>query len=326
MEMVKTANANGAEALSESSYIGPSALRRTQLSVKKWRQWKERIIELGLAFAALSSVAVTGSILLILIGESLPFFAEVPIKRFLTETQWTPLFENPQFGILPLLSGTFLTTLIAVLVAIPCGTIVAVFLSEYAPHRVREVLKPVLELLAAVPTVVYGYFALLFVTPFLRSIFPEMGGFNALSAGLVMGLMIIPYISSLSEDAMRAVPSDLREASSAVGATRLQTAWSVVVPSAFSGIMSAYILGISRALGETMVVAIAAGLQPNLTLDPTQPVATITAYIVQVSLGDLPHGSIGYRSIYVAGLTLLILTLIFNLIGFALKRRYREVY
>ncbi len=203
---------------------------------------------------------------------------------------------------------------------------IAIFLSEYAPNRLREVLKPILELLAAVPTVVYGYFALLFVSPLLQKIFPEMGAFNALSAGLVMGIMIVPYVSSLSEDAMRAVPAYLREASYAVGATRFQTSLKVVYPAAFSGVVSAYILAISRALGETMVVAIAAGLQPNLTLNPTQPVATITAFIVQVSLGDLPHGSIGYQSIYVAGLTLLVLTLTFNLIGFALRRRFREAY
>lgn len=303
-----------------------SALKQTQLNVRRSRIWKERFIEFGLFLAATSSVAVTLGILSILILESLPFFANVSLREFLTETEWSPLFDNPKFGILPLLGGTFLTTVIALSLAIPVGTIIAIFLSEYAPARVREMLKPILELLAAVPTVVYGYFALLFVTPILQKFFPEMPGFNALSAGLVMGVMIVPYISSLSEDAMRAVPAYLREASFAVGATRLQTSFRVVMPAAFSGVISAYILGISRALGETMVVAIAAGLQPNLTIHPTEPVATITAYIVQVSMGDLPHGSIGYQSIYVAGLTLLVLTLIFNLIGFALRRRFREVY
>jgi phosphate transport system permease protein len=303
-----------------------AAANKAKLTVKRWRVWKERVIETILFLAAASAIFVTIGILSILIFESIPFFAQVSIVEFLTEREWTPLFDNAKFGILPLLGGTFLTTLIAISVAIPVGTIIATFLSEYAPPRMRETLKPLLELLAAVPTVVYGYFALLFVTPILQKIFPEMGGFNALSAGLVMGLMIVPYVSSLSEDAMRAVPSYLREGSFAVGATRLQTSFSVVVPAAFSGIMSAYILGISRALGETMVVAIAAGLQPNLTADPTQPVATITAFIVQVSMGDLPHGSIGYQSIYVAGLTLLLLTLTFNLIGFALRRKFREVY
>jgi phosphate transport system permease protein len=198
--------------------------------------------------------------------------------------------------------------------------------SEYLPVRARESVKPILELLAAVPTVVYGYFALLFVTPLLRHFIPEISGFNVLSAGIVIGIMIIPYVSSLSEDAMRSVPSDLREASFAVGATRFQTGWSVVVPAALSGITSAFVLGISRAVGETMVVAIAAGMQPNLTLDPTQPAETITAFIVQVSLGDLPHGSIGYQSIYVAGLTLLVMTLTFNLVGLAIRRKFREVY
>jgi phosphate transport system permease protein len=303
-----------------------TALKQGRLHVRRSRIWKERIIEFGLFLASASSVLVTMGILSILILESLPFFSHVSIREFVTETEWSPLFDNPKFGILPLLGGTFLTTVIALFLAIPVGTIIAIFLSEYAPVGLREMLKPVLELLAAVPTVVYGYFALLFVTPILQKIFPEMPGFNALSAGLVMGVMIVPYISSLSEDAMRAVPAYLREASFAVGATRLQTAFRVVLPAAFSGVISAYILAISRALGETMVVAIAAGLQPNLTVNPTEPVATITAYIVQVSMGDLPHGSIGYQSIYVAGLTLLFLTLIFNLIGFALRRRFREVY
>ncbi|HMN68654.1 MAG TPA: phosphate ABC transporter permease subunit PstC [Bdellovibrionales bacterium] len=318
-------NLNEAEAMPLTA-TRSSVLQQTRLRVKRTRVWKERAIEAALFLAAASAVFVTLSILSILIVESIPFFTHVSVWDFLTGTKWTPLFENAQFGVLPLLSGTLLTTFIACSVAIPVGTVIATFLSEYAPSRVREILKPILEMLAAVPTVVYGYFALLFVTPLLQKIFPDMGGFNALSAGLVMGVMIVPYVTSLSEDAMRAVPGYLREASFAVGATRLQTSFSVVIPAAFSGVMSAYILGISRALGETMVVAIAAGLQPNLTANPTEPVATITAFIVQVSLGDLPHGSIGYQSIYVAGLTLLILTLIFNLIGFALRRRFREAY
>ncbi len=319
-------NVQKAEALETLSLNKLTTLQQTQLSVKRRRIWKERAIETVLFLAAASAVFVTIGILSILIFESIPFFKHVSIVEFLTSREWTPLFDNPQFGILPLLCGTFLTTVIALSVAIPVGTIIAAFLSEYAPPALREVLKPILELLAAVPTVVYGYFALLFVTPLLQKFFPEMGGFNALSAGLVMGVMIIPYISSLSEDAMRAVPNYLREGSFAVGATRLQTSFKVVVPAAFSGVMSAYILAISRALGETMVVAIAAGLQPNLTANPTEPVATITAFIVQVSMGDLPHGSIGYQSIYVAGLSLLALTLTFNLIGFGLRRRFRETY
>lgn len=319
-------NVQKAEALETLSLNKLTTLQQVRLSVRRSRIWKERAIESALFLAAASAVFVTIGILSILIFESIPFFKHVPIVDFLTQREWTPLFDNPQFGILPLLCGTFLTTVIALSVAIPVGTVIAVFLSEYAPPRFREILKPILELLAAVPTVVYGYFALLFVTPLLQKFFPEMGGFNALSAGLVMGVMIVPYISSLSEDAMRAVPNYLREGSFAVGATRLQTSFRVVLPAAFSGVMSAYILAISRALGETMVVAIAAGLQPNLTFNPTSPVATITAFIVQVSMGDLPHGSIGYQSIYVAGLSLLVLTLMFNLIGFGLRRKFREVY
>nr|WP_246845918.1 phosphate ABC transporter permease subunit PstC [Bdellovibrio sp. ZAP7] len=292
--------------------------------VRRMRRLKERLIEGALFLAAASSVFVTLGIVGILITESIPFFEHVSIWDFLTDREWTPLFENAHYGILPLLCGTFLTTIIALIIAIPLGTVAAAFLSEYVRPNVREVLKPVLELLAAVPTVVYGYFALLFVTPLLQKVFPSMGGFNVLSAGLVMGVMIIPYISSLSEDAMRAVPGHLREASFAVGASRMQTAFRVVIPAAFSGITSAYILGISRALGETMVVAIAAGMQPNLTLNPLEPSATITAFIVQVSLGDLPHGSIGYQSIYVAGLSLLCLTLCFNVIGLWLRKKFQE--
>jgi phosphate transport system permease protein len=319
-------NSHDAEAIKTLTLPKLTALQQTTLSVKRMRVLKERAIEFMLFLAAASSVVATLGIVVILVGESIPFFTHVSIKEFLTSREWTPLFDNPQFGILPLLCGTFLTTLIAISVAIPVGSIIAIYLSEYAPVRLREILKPVLELLAAVPTVVYGYFALLFVSPILQKFFPEMGGFNALSAGLVMGVMIVPYVSSLSEDAMRAVPAYLREASYAVGSTRLQTSVRVVYPAALSGVISAYILAISRALGETMVVAIAAGLQPNLTMNPTEPVATITAFIVQVSLGDLPHGSIGYQSIYVAGLTLLLLTLTFNLIGFAVRRRFRQAY
>ncbi|WP_413587628.1 phosphate ABC transporter permease subunit PstC [Bdellovibrio sp. HCB274] len=288
------------------------------------RRLKETLIEGVLFLAAASSVFVTMGIVGILVTESIPFFQHVSFWDFITDREWTPLFENAHYGILPLLCGTFLTTIIALLVAIPMGTVAAAFLSEYVRPNVREILKPILELLAAVPTVVYGYFALLFVTPLLQKVFPSMGGFNVLSAGLVMGVMIIPYISSLSEDAMRSVPGHLREASFAVGASRIQTAFRVVIPSAFSGISSAYILGISRALGETMVVAIAAGMQPNLTLNPLEPSATITAFIVQVSLGDLPHGSIGYQSIYVAGLSLLCLTLCFNIIGLWLRKKFQE--
>ncbi len=301
-----------------------SALTSADHPVRKIRKIKEAFIEAALFLAAASSVLVVLGIVTILVKESLPFFAHVSLTEFLTETEWSPLFDNPRFGILPLLSGTLVSTAIALCLAIPLGTIIASYMSEYANDKAREVLKPVLELLAAVPTVVYGYFALLFVTPLLDKYIIEVSGFNILSAGLVMGIMIIPYISSLSEDAMRMVPNHLREASYAMGSSRLQTVFRVVIPSSFSGITSAYILGISRALGETMVVAVAAGLQPQMATDPTQPAATITAFIVQVSLGDLPHGSIGYQSIYVAGLTLLVMTLSFNVFGLILRKKFQE--
>lgn len=290
------------------------------------RRSKEFLIETLLFLAAASSVLVTVGIVYTLVIESIPFFENVPFLDFATGTEWTPLFSDPKFGILPLIGGTLLVTLVALLIAIPVGTIVAIYLSEYASHRSKEILKPILELLAAIPTVVYGYFALLFVTPLLQRWMPELPGFNVLGAGIVIGMMIVPYVSSLAEDAMRAVPNYLREASYAVGATRFQTSTKVVLPAAFSGMTSAYILGVSRAFGETMVVAIAAGMQPNLTIDPREPAATVTAFIVQVSLGDLPHGSIGFQSIYVAGLSLLVLTFLFNLIGFWLRKKFREAY
>ena len=290
------------------------------------RHIRERLIETILFLMAFTSVAITFSIVVMLVKESLVFFEQVSLWDFLTDTQWTPLFDDPHYGILPLISGTVISSAVALTVAIPLGTIIAIYLSEFAPFAVREVAKPFLELLGGVPTVVYGYFALLFVTPLLQKIFPELPGFSLLSAGLVMGIMIIPYISSLAEDAMRAVPMHLREGSYAMGATRFQSATRVVIPAAFSGIAASYILGISRAVGETMVVAIAAGMQPNFTWDPMEPAATITAYIVQVSLGDLPHGSIGYQTIFAAGLTLLLLTLTFNVLGHILRKRYREIY
>ena len=290
------------------------------------RHIRERFIETILFLMAFTSVAITFSIVVMLVKESLVFFEQVSLWDFLTDTQWTPLFDDPHYGILPLIAGTVVSSAVALAVAIPLGTIIAIYLSEFAPFAVREVAKPFLELLGGVPTVVYGYFALLFVTPLLQKIFPELPGFSLLSAGLVMGIMIIPYISSLAEDAMRAVPMHLREGSYAMGATRFQSATRVVIPAAFSGIAASYILGISRAVGETMVVAIAAGMQPNFTWDPMEPAATITAYIVQVSLGDLPHGSIGYQTIFAAGLTLLLLTLTFNVLGHVLRKRYREVY
>ena len=290
------------------------------------RHLRERLVESLLFLAALSSVVITIGIVGVLVVESAGFFKQISLLDFLTDTQWTPLFDDAHYGILPLMAGTLVTTAIALVVAIPLGTITAIYLSEYAGYRTREIIKPLMELLSAVPTVVYGYFALLFVTPLLQKLLPELPGFNMLSAGIVIGVMIIPYVSSVSEDAIRAVPMHLRESSYAMGATRLQTSVRVVIPAAFSGIAAAYILGISRAIGETMVVAIAAGMQPNLTWNPMEPAATITAYIVQVSLGDVPHGSIGYQTIFAAGLTLLLMTLVFNIAGFVLRKRFRQVY
>ena len=287
---------------------------------------KEKAIESLLLFAALTSVAITVGIVGILVYESIGFFRQVSLWEFLTDRQWTPLFSEPHYGILPLVSGTLVTTVVALAVAVPMGSLIAIYLSEYALTGTREVIKPALELLSAVPTVVYGYFALLFVTPALQKLWPELPGFNMLSAGLVIGIMIVPYVSSVSEDAMRAVPLHLREGAFALGATRMQTALRVVFPSALSGITAAYILGISRAIGETMVVAIAAGMQPTLTWNPLEPAATMTAYIVQVSLGDLPHGSVGYQTIFATGLTLLLMTLAFNIVGHVLKKRYRQIY
>ena len=290
------------------------------------RRIKEGLIETGLLAAACSSVAITFAILYILVKESLNFFAEVPLIDFLTDTQWTPLFDDAHFGIITLISGTVTTTLVALSVAVPLGLTIAIYISEFASPRLRETIKPILEILGAVPTIVFGYFALIVVTPLLQKIYPDLPGFNMLSAGLVMGIMIVPYISSVSEDAMRAVPMELREGAFAMGATRLRTALTVVVPAAFSGLAAALTLGCSRAIGETMVVAVAAGMQPNLTLNPLQPAATISSFIVQVSLGDLPHDSIGYKTIFAAGLTLLLITLVFNVIGFWMRHKFREEY
>jgi len=290
------------------------------------RNVKERIIELTLMMAALVAVATTFAIVGVLLYESLSFFKTVSVIEFFTDTQWTPLFEDAHYGIMPLVSGTLTTSAIALAVAVPIGTISAIFLSEFASHKTREIIKPILELLVGVPTVVFGYFALFFVTPLLQSIYPELPSFNMLGAGIVMGIMIIPYIASMSEDAMRAVPMSMREGSYAMGATRFQTAIKVVTPAAISGIVAAYILAISRAVGETMVVAIAAGQQPNLTFNPLDSAATITAYIVQVAMGDLPHGSIGYQSIFAAGLVLMAMTLSFNIFGHWVRKKYRESY
>ncbi|MCC6544250.1 MAG: phosphate ABC transporter permease subunit PstC [Nitrospirae bacterium] len=293
---------------------------------KKIRRIKERLIERMLLLSALFSIFITAGIIAVLLFETFEFFKEVSIIEFLTDTQWTPLFAEKHFGILPLFAGTLLTTLIAIIVAIPIGLTSSIYLSEYASVRVRTVVKPALEILAAVPTVVYGYFALLLVTPALQKIFPNLSGFNALSPGIVMGIMIIPIISSLSEDAMHAVPMGLREGAYALGSTRLQVAVRVVVPAAFSGIAASFILGISRAVGETMIVAIAAGQQPRLTMNPFVPVETVTAYIVQVSLGDTPTGTIEYRTIFAVGISLFVVTFGLNMVSYWFRKRFREEY
>jgi len=297
-----------------------------RLARNAMRNVSERLIEALLLGAAAVSVLTTVGIVYVLVSESIHFFQQVSIVDFLTDTQWTPLFDDAHFGIMVLVSGTVVSSVVALAVAVPMGTIIAIYLSEFANSKVREIAKPILELLGGIPTIVFGYFALLVVTPILQVIFPELPGFSLLSAGLVMGIMIVPYIASLSEDAMRAVPMSLREGAYAMGSTRLYTALHVVVPAAFSGLAASYILAISRAVGETMILAVAAGMQPNLTWNPMEPAATITSYIVQVALGDLPHGSIGYLTIFAAGLTLLLITLVFNILGQWLRAKFRENY
>jgi phosphate transport system permease protein len=297
---------------------GAAFLRRRQIV-----GWTMRIV---LFLAAALSVLITIGILYVLLRDSILFFREVSIVDFLTDTQWTPVFENPRFGIMTLVSGTLMTTLIGLIVAVPAGTVLAIYLSEFARPRVREITKPILELLAGVPTVAFGYFALFFLTPVFQYFIPELAGFNLLVPGIVIGIMILPYIVSVAEDAMRAVPDALREGAYALGFTRLQTAVRVVIPGAFSGVTAAYILGMSRAVGETMVVAIAAGQQARLASNPLEGAATITAYIVQISLGDVPHNSLAYLTIFAAGLTLFLMTMAFNLLAFWLRKKYREVY
>ncbi len=290
------------------------------------RRLADRLARVLLAAAAAVSVLVTTGIVYVLISESAGFFAHVPLKEFLTDTEWTPVFENARYGMLPLLAGTVTIAGIALLIAVPAGLALAVYLSEYAHVTVRETIKPLLELIEGVPTVVYGYFALLFVTPLLQRIIPGLPGFNMLSPGVVMGIAILPYTASLSEDAMRAVPKALREGGYALGFSRFRVATRVVIPAALSGISAAFVLGMSRAVGETMVVAIAAGQNANFTFNPLEGAATITAYIVQISMGDLPYGSIAYQSVFAVGLVLFIMTFLFNVAGFYLRRRFREVY
>ena len=290
------------------------------------RHIKEKMIEGVMMLCSFVTILTTISIIIILAVDTFKFFGEVSVIEFFTDTQWTPLFSDKHFGILPLLTGTLLTTCIAIVFAVPVGLTIAVYLNEYASRRFTAVVKPILEILAAIPTVVYGFFALQFVTPLLQSFIPGLRGFNALSPGLVMGVMIIPYITSLSEDALRAVPKSLREASYGMGATKLQTAFRVMIPAASSGILVSIILAVSRALGETMIVAIAAGQEPNLTFNPLESVETITTYIVQVSMGDVPQDSLEYRTIFAAGMTLFIFTFILNNISFWLRKKYQNQY
>lgn len=287
---------------------------------------KEQVVRSLFFIFSLISIFTTLGIVFVLVFEAIGFFQEVSILEFLTDTLWTPLFYDKHFGILPLLCGTLLTSLIAMLVAGPLGLLTAIFLSEYASPRVRRICKPILEILAGVPTVVYGYFALLFVTPLLQKIIPSLSGFNALSPGIVMGIMILPLVSSLSEDAMYVVPQGLREAAYALGSTKMEVSLKVVVPAAFSGITTSFILAISRAIGETMLVTIAAGQMAQLTFNPLVPIQTMTAYIVQVSLGDTPAGSLEYKTIFAVGLVLFLLTLILNLVAQWLRKRFREAY
>ena len=286
----------------------------------------ERFIEFGLLCSGIFAIFITLAIIYILVSEAIPFFQHVSLYDFLTDTVWTPNYSIKHYGIMALVSGTLTTTFIALFVAVPLGTITAIYLSEFATHKVRETIKPVLELLVGVPTVVFGYFALMLVTPLLQKIYPDLTTFNMLGPGIVMGIMIVPYIASVAEDAMRAVPMAMREGAYAMGATRFQTAVKVITPAAISGIIAAYILAISRAVGETMIVAIAAGQQPNFTFNPVESAATITSYIVSVALGDLEHGGIGFQSIFAAGLTLLIMTLMFNIIGHAVRKKFAERY
>jgi phosphate transport system permease protein len=293
---------------------------------RRTRSRLEYVIERLLAACAAASILVTVGIVGVLLFETWGFLREVPIVEFLFGTVWTPLFSNKRFGVLPLVAGTALVSAIAMAVALPAGLLSAIYLSEYAPPRVRRSVKPLLEILAGVPTVVYGYFALLFVTPLLQAIVPDLAGFNALSPGLVMGIMILPLVSSLSGDALESVPNGLREGAYALGSTRMQVALRVVVPAAFSGISAAAILAVSRAIGETMIVAVAAGLQPRLTMDPRVPIETITAYIVQVSQGDTPTGTLEYRTIFAVGMLLFVSTFILNLMSTWLRNRFREEY
>jgi phosphate transport system permease protein len=287
---------------------------------------KERAIR-GLCLAcALLSIFVTVAIIVVLFTETVQFFRQVSPITFFTGTQWSPTFADPKFGVLPLLAGTAMITVGGAIIALPLGLLSAIYLSEYAKPRARNILKPILEILAGIPTVVYGYFALFNVTPFLKTFIPDLNVFNALSGCIVVGIMILPLVSSLCEDALSAVPRSLREGAYAVGSTKLEVTMKIVVPAALSGIMAAFILAISRAVGETMAVTLAAGMTPNLTWDPRESIQTMTAFIVQISKGDTPQGSVAYLTLFAVGFTLFVITFLLNVFAQRLVKRYRQVY
>jgi len=299
---------------------------RGGLAADRRRRLLERFIVSGLFLAATVSVLTTTGIIYTLLIETVHFFQRVSLIEFLTDTQWTPLFTEKRFGIAPLVVATLLVSAIAMLVSLPLGLLAAIGLAEFLPPRLARVVKPILEVLAGVPTVVYGYFALLFVTPLLQGVIPNLQVFNVLSAGLVMGIMILPLVASLSQDTMLAVPHSLREAAYALGATKLEVVWRVVVPASLSGIVASFILAVSRAIGETMIVVIAMGNTPRLSFNPLEQMQAMTAYIVQVSLGDTPHGTLEYQTIFAVGTTLFVITMGLNLLSFRFLRRFREIY
>jgi phosphate transport system permease protein len=307
--------------------LAPQGIERGSLSASKRRRAAgESAIQMVLFLCAVVSIGTTLGIIYVLLQETVLFFQQVSPLEFFGDTRWTPLFASKRFGVWPLVVGTVLVAAGAMVVALPLGLLAAIYLSEYASDRMRRTLKPILEILAGIPTVVYGYFALTFVTPLLKQIFPQTQTFNALSASIVMGIMILPTVASISEDALSAVPRSLREAAFGLGATRFEVATRIVVPAALSGISAAFILAISRAIGETMIVAIAAGQQPKITLNPLESIETMTAYIVQVSLGDTPHQSLAYKTIFAVGMLLFVMTFGLNLVSHRITRRFREVY
>ena len=306
-------------------FLGPIGFVSTS-ELRLRRYFTERIIKISLLLCSVVSILTTIGIVSVLIFEAGLFFSEVSIIEFVTSTKWTPLFSSKHFGIWPLLTGTLLTSFGAMLIALPLGLLSAIYLSEYAPDPARQILKPILEILAGIPTVIYGFFALLFVTPLLRSVSDNVAIFNAISPAIVMGIMILPMVSSLSEDAMKAVPRSLREGAYALGATKMEVATRVVVPAALSGIVAAFILAVSRAIGETMIVAIAAGSNPNFTFNPLVPIQTMTGYIVQVVLGDAPTGTLAHKTIFAVGISLFLITLVMNLLSQMVVGKFREVY